>query len=135
MGRVVVVDDEPAVLEVVCLVLNAAGHEAVGVGHPNVLFDLEMSPRPDIFLIDVMLPALDGITLADRLRRGQFAHTPMIAISASNQWLHRADESGLFDSLLRKPFDVDALLTEVERTSEKHREVWEPTPIVPYPHV
>jgi CheY-like chemotaxis protein len=115
MGRILVVDDEPAVLEVVCDVLEEAGHEVAGIGHPVVTFGLISGMRPDMVLLDLMLPEMDGVELARRLRLKGFGDTPMVAMSASTRMLQQAAASGLFHGVLPKPFDIDAVVAAVER--------------------
>src|SRR3954451_5044298 len=96
MCRVTVIDDEPALLEVMCLLLHDEGHEVAGIGHPNLVLDQQAGPRPDLFLIDQMLPGMTGLDLAKQLRMHGFPDTPMIAISASRSLLLQAATSGLF---------------------------------------
>lgn len=115
MGRILVVDDEPAVLEVVCEVLEESGHEVDGVGHPVVVLGLISGMHPQVILIDLMLPELDGLELARQLRCKGLQDTPMVAMSASPAMLQQAVASGLFHGVLPKPFDIDAVVQAVER--------------------
>src|SRR5947209_20408164 len=110
MCRVTIVDYEPNLLELICDCLHDEGHEVTGIGHANVAVGLPLSPRPDLFLLDLMLPGMSGVQLAHELQTHGFADTPMIAISASVGMLQQADSSGLFHATLAKPFDLDALI-------------------------
>jgi CheY-like chemotaxis protein len=113
---VVVVDDEPDVLDLICSVLEGEGYEVIGLRHPSEVADLkEREPQPHLFMLDIMLPALTGIELAQQLRTAGFRQTPMIAMSASPTMLHAAEESQLFHAALPKPFDLDALLDAVDQ--------------------
>src|SRR5947209_110605 len=67
----------------------------------------------ELFLIDIMLPGMSGIQVAERLRRKAFTDTPMVAMSASSLMLATAQSSGLFQDVMGKPFDVDRLLATV----------------------
>src|SRR5947209_16317015 len=104
MCRVTIVDDEPILLELICDCLHDEGHEVTGIGHPKLAVGLPLSPRPDLFLIDLMLPVMSGVQLAHELQTHGFVDTPMIAISASTSMLQQAISSGLFHSTLAKPF-------------------------------
>lgn len=115
MCRVTVVDDEPALLEIVCLLLRDEGHDVLGIAHPDAVLGLPPGLQPDVFLIDLMLPGMTGVTLAKELRMQGFADTPMIGISASSSMLRQAIMSGLFDDTLRKPFELDELVACVDR--------------------
>ena len=110
---VAVVEDEPAVLDVVREVLVMEGHEALGFNHPYQLRAL--TQHPDVFLVDIMLPDETGIEVAQRLREHGYAETPMLAMSASTTLLADARRSGLFQGFLDKPFDVVELVDLVDR--------------------
>ena len=110
---IAVVEDEPHVLELVRDVLTMDGYDCLGFNHPYQLEKL--AGHPDLFLVDIMLPERTGIEVAQQLRDNGYAQTPMLAMSASRAMVARARESGLFQDFLAKPFDVDQLLTVIER--------------------
>jgi CheY-like chemotaxis protein len=76
---------------------------------------LVLGVEPYLFLVDLMLPGIDGIELASRLRAGHFRDTPIIAMSASAAMLAAARRSTLFQETLAKPFDLSTMLGYVER--------------------
>jgi DNA-binding response OmpR family regulator len=113
---IVVVDDEPELRDLVSDVLADEGYEVLSFAHPAPVSRLNQTDvHPDLFIIDIMLPDMNGIALAARLREEGFVETPKIAMSASREMLHAASESDLFDAALSKPFDIDDLLEVVER--------------------
>lgn len=118
LRSVVVIEDEPDVLELLCDLLRSTGYVAVGVADPRRLPELLGELRPDLFLVDLMLPGSSGIEVAQDLRRRGFTQTPMIAISASRLMRRTADDSALFQATLPKPFDVEAILDTIERHTE-----------------
>jgi CheY-like chemotaxis protein len=112
---IVVVDDEPDVLDLISSVLEDEGYSVLRLSHPVFVRDLKgRSPQPSLFVLDIMLPTMSGIQLARRLREDGYGNTPMIAMSASPSMLQVAEESALFQHSLSKPFDLDALLQAVE---------------------
>lgn len=113
MARMLIVDDEPDLLALLCEIVEDAGHEVLGVSHANEVTVKGMVPGSDLVLVDLMLPDIDGITLARQLRRAGY-RGPIVAMSASTERLQQAATSGLFQDSLRKPFDVDDLLVCVE---------------------
>jgi CheY-like chemotaxis protein len=113
---VVVVDDEVDVLDLICSVLEDEGYDVICLRHPGEIAHLKgREPQPRLFMLDIMLPGMTGIELAQHLRSDGFGETPMIAMSASATMLHRAEESQLFHDALPKPFDLDALLDAVDQ--------------------
>jgi DNA-binding response OmpR family regulator len=118
---IVVLEDEPEILEMIRDLLHMAGYRVVGLTHPALLDQLAPNSPPDLFLIDLMLPTTSGIEVAQRLRARDYAHTPMIAISASRLMQQFAHESHLFQATIAKPFDVTALLWQVDRCLHRAR--------------
>ncbi len=117
MAMIVVVEDEPDMLLLVCTLLEDEGYEVQGFPDPVALTDqiVEEEERPRLFLMDIMLPGINGIALAAMLRDRGFGETPKIAMSASPVMLQAAQESQLFQETIAKPFDLGTLLEGVER--------------------
>lgn len=113
-GTVVVVDDEPEILDIICDVLDEDGFHVVCAENPARFMEIESEVDACLYLLDLMLPGMDGIQLAKLLRSHQTGKVPMIAMSASSDMLSRARDSGLFDDYLPKPFDLMELLDRVE---------------------
>jgi CheY-like chemotaxis protein len=113
---IVVVDDERELRELMSNVLEDEGYRVVSFAHPVPVTRLQDSQeRPNLFLIDIMLPEMNGIELARRLTAEGFDGTPKIAMSASHQCVREARDSHLFEAAIEKPFDIDNLLDTVER--------------------
>jgi CheY-like chemotaxis protein len=113
---IVIVEDQADIRVSVTHLLEDEGYRVVAFGHPVPVTELHASEEEaELFLIDIMLPDMDGIALARRLHYTRFATIPKIAMSASEQALNRAEESSQFDEVLGKPFDLDDLLQRVER--------------------
>jgi CheY-like chemotaxis protein len=107
---IVVIDDEPALLALLQDVLEDEGYSVVGVNHPGAVAGAIAGRSPSLFLIDIMLPEISGIAVAEQLQAGAYSAIPMVGISASGVMIRRAAGSGWFADTLEKPFDVEALL-------------------------
>ncbi|MBV9281771.1 MAG: response regulator [Chloroflexi bacterium] len=112
---IVVVDDQPDLLAVMVDVLESEGYHALGVESPAALEETLRATRPDLILLDVVLPGTSGIDLATHLRANGYRDTPIIAMSASLPMARSADDSHLFQETLVKPFAVSTLLARIER--------------------
>lgn len=113
---IVIVEDRFELRELVGQILEEEGYRVHSFGHPTAVRALSTAgDTPRLFLIDIMLPDMDGIALARLLRYLGFADTPKIAISASNVALAQARASSQFDAVIAKPFDVEMLLTTIDR--------------------
>jgi two-component system phosphate regulon response regulator PhoB len=109
---IVIVEDQPEILQLVRDVLAITGYESVGFNRPFDPTTLDVVPHA--FILDMMLPDRSGIELAGMLREGGYEQVPMIAMSASPDKITEAKKSGLFQGYLPKPFDLDELLSLIE---------------------
>lgn len=111
--RVMIVDDEPAILSMVATILIAEGYTISKFTDASYALDvLRVDPRrPDVVLIDLWLPELDGDLFCQRVA-SLGLDIPCVLMSAASD----VDEHGAYLGLrvLRKPFDVDQLLDVVE---------------------
>ena len=112
---IVVVEDEPEVNDLVRDVLEMEGYRVIAVQHPHALEAQLADAEPDLFLLDIMLPGISGIELAERLRGEGYAGTPMVAMSASRLMSNLASGSGVFADAFDKPFEIDDLLSCVAK--------------------
>ena len=108
--RVLLVDDNRDTVHSFARLLKLRGHEVATAYDGLVALERAQQFKPDIFLLDIGLPGLDGYALARRLREEGFADTPMIAISGYAQQGDRekAREAG-FDRHFAKPINFEAL--------------------------
>lgn len=113
MANVLVVDDEPDILLLHRLNLEAAGHVVVLAADGITALDRIGERRPDCVVLDVMMPVLDGWGVLERLRTVDDA-PPVLVVSAksSPSDIDRALELGAA-GFLAKPFDGDVLLERV----------------------
>jgi len=115
--RVLVVDDTEDNRLVACNLLQPLGFEVREAFSGREAIDLARECKPDIILMDLMMPVLDGFAATQRLRRDEaFKHTPIIALSASvfNKHIKASQEAGC-DDFLPKPFLVSQLLACLEK--------------------
>ena len=101
----------------VALRLERAGYEVIKAGNGDEALQLAMARRPDVAVLDVRMPGLDGYELTARLRaEPATASIPIILLSAS---VHQANIDRGFEvgatAYLRKPFDPPELLGEIAR--------------------
>jgi two-component system response regulator MtrA len=114
-GRLLVVEDDTTILQLLHDVAVMDGFDVVGVSWPDLVLDVTRQVQPDVILIDVMLPRRSGIEVAEELRAHGFEETPMVAMSASRVMQALAQHSGVFQACIGKPFDLDALIGTIER--------------------
>jgi two-component system OmpR family response regulator len=112
-SRILVVEDQEDVAQLIDVVLKGEGYTVAIARDGASGLMLARDWKPDLILMDIMLPGVDGGTLISRLRQdAETADLPIIAMSASRTLRDRTPELEA-DALLSKPFDVDALLVQV----------------------
>jgi adenylate cyclase len=112
--KILVVDDVPENVRLLEAVLVPRGYEVVTAHDGDAALDLVEAEEPDLILLDVMMPGLDGYAVCTRLRANDdTALLPVIMVTSSvGQEKTRAIEAGA-DDFIPKPFNHDELLTRV----------------------
>ena len=112
MQKILVIEDEPTVREMLVLNLRAEGFEVLETGDGVEGLNLAREQLPDLLLLDLMLPSLDGISVCRMLRRS--SKVPIIMLTARGAELDRIMglESGADDYVV-KPFSLGELLARV----------------------
>jgi CheY-like chemotaxis protein len=114
MKKILVVDDDEGILEVVQIVLESEGY-LVQICRNGACLKQQVQQAPDLILLDVLLSGEDGRELCKQLKRNpQTRHIPVVMLSAHSDANKVASASGA-DDFLEKPFDVDVLISLVGR--------------------
>ncbi|MET7451007.1 response regulator [Streptomyces sp. NPDC005574] len=123
-GRVLVVDDNKVIRQLIRVNLELEGLEVVTAADGAECLDVVHQVRPDVVTLDVVMPRLDGLRTAARLRSDpRTRHLPLAIVSACTQY---EVESGLdvgVDAFLAKPFEPAELVRLVRQLVERTRSV------------
>jgi DNA-binding response OmpR family regulator len=109
--RVLIVDDERAILTVLGIRLKVSGYDVVTASNGEEALDLVKSMRPDIVLLDVIMPGMDGFEVLEKLRA--VSELPVIVFSARQENAQKALSLGAND-FLAKPLDTDEMVRKIE---------------------
>lgn len=111
-AKILIVDDELSIVEVVTLYLRRAGYEVTSAGDGNTALRLLAAELPDLVILDLMLPGVDGLEITRRLRAE--GDTPIIMLTARRAETDRIIglEMGADDYVL-KPFSPQELVSRV----------------------
>jgi CheY-like chemotaxis protein len=121
--RILAVDDDPTILRLLQVNLEMEGHEVLTAGDGHEAMAQMREGSPEVVLLDVMMPGLDGWQVCEQIRADPaLAHTPVVFLSARAQEsdLARGAEVGA-DAYVTKPFDPLALVELVERLATNGR--------------
>ena len=109
-GRVLVVDDDPAIRDILMTALGAEGHQVRTAADGLDALGVLRGWRPDVILLDLMMPVMDGWTFrAEQLGRAEAADIPVVVLYEAARRAAALDAV----SYLSKPFDLDRLLETV----------------------
>ncbi len=113
-AKILVVDDVPENVRLLEAVLAPRGYEVVGAHDGLEALGLVESEKPDLILLDVVMPEMDGYAVCERLRENEeTAVLPVIMVTSSiGEEKTKAIEAGA-DDFIPKPFNHDELLTRV----------------------
>ena len=110
--KVLIVEDEANIAELVNLYLKKEGYETMVAGDGGKALELYRSFRPDLVLLDIMLPVMDGWAVCSKIRETD--KTPIIMLTAKGETIDKVAglEMGADDYIV-KPFEMKELLARV----------------------
>ncbi|MEW6162373.1 MAG: response regulator [Nitrospirota bacterium] len=127
-AKILVVDDDPDVLEAIGIVLEANGYEVVTARDGLDGLTKLKEERPDLMILDLLMPKLDGFGVCKELkdpRWAKYANIPIIILSSVREQASRRRyelETGLqldVDDYVEKPIENTILLERVEKIVRK----------------
>lgn len=116
MGRILVVDDTPLNVRLLTSILEIEGYNVVTATNGPDALELVPQTAPDVVLLDVMMPGMDGFEVCRRIKAEEFsAHLPVVMVTALQDTQNRVQalEAGA-DDFLTKPVDEVEVLARVK---------------------
>lgn len=121
--RVVVAEDESLIRLDIVETLRDNGFDVVGeAGDGETAVQLATELRPDLVVMDVKMPQLDGITAAERLTRDHIAPVVLLTAFSQKELVERASEAGALAYVV-KPFTPNDLLPAIEIALARHAQI------------
>jgi CheY-like chemotaxis protein len=112
---ILVIDDDPAILDLIAQVLLEEGYEVLAVSNGQTAVDLARKLHPHLILLDLMMPEMNGWQVTSVLKADpQTRAIPILLLSARRDMARTANELAV-TAYLEKPFDLDDLLSRVQR--------------------
>ncbi len=113
MSRILVVDDEPSIVDVLTYNLTKAGHQPLVARNGEQALELARAEHPDLVILDLMLPGIDGLEVCRTLRKE--GDLPIIMLTAKDEEIDRVVGLELgADDYVVKPFSVRELMARVK---------------------
>ena len=117
--RILVADDEPAVRDALSRALRLEGYDAIVCGEPRLVVDTMASEKPDLVLLDALMPGFDGIQVLEAVKARALS-IPVILVTgnANEAYLKLAMQAGA-KGVLAKPFVKEELLDQLGKFLKK----------------
>jgi two-component system, chemotaxis family, chemotaxis protein CheY len=112
--RILVVEDDAPIRDFMCAALADEGYEVVGAENGKTALELIRTCCPDLILLDMRMPIMDGEVFLELYQEMSFRRAPVVGLSASGRTEKIARELGVSDFLI-KPVDLQLLLDCVKR--------------------
>ena len=109
--RVLLVDDEDRIVNFLALKLKVSGYEVLTANDGEKGLELARKADPDIILLDIIMPGIDGIEVLKRLRK--FSDVPVIVLSAKERISENVLALGA-NAFMSKPFNPDDLVAKIK---------------------
>jgi CheY-like chemotaxis protein len=120
--KILVADDNPVSRELLRELLEAPGREILEAAHGREALEVTISARPDLVLLDIHMPLMDGFTVVQEIRQNpELARIRVVAVTAYAMQgdRQRALDAG-FDDHITKPIDGAALRTQILALKKAH---------------
>ena len=116
MATILVVDDEPDVVEIVRVRLEREGHTVLTAPDGQTGLMLTLTRQPDLVILDIMMPGLDGFEVLRQIKSDpRMTDTPVIMLTARGDYSAKAEAWEQYaHAYITKPFDGDTLVETVK---------------------
>jgi len=115
--KILIVEDEPSLLKLESILLTLKGYEVKGVEDGQAALDAVATMKPDLLLLDIMLPKINGFEVCRQIKANEATcHIPVIMLTAkkSNEDLAKGKQVGA-DDYITKPFKSENVINTIQR--------------------
>jgi DNA-binding response OmpR family regulator len=112
-ARIIVIDDDPVLTDTIIAVLESEGYEAQGYTHPQQALQALRRSAPDLLILDILMPRMDGLTLTSLIRKESEFSINLLSAKGEPSARTIGLRMGA-DDYIAKPFDVEELVARVD---------------------
>ena len=125
MTKILVIDDDTAINELVKINLELQGYKVLQAYNGVEGFALAKQEQPALIILDVMMPEVDGYTVAQRIRQcAEIAEAPIIMLTALSELDNKVEGFNLgVDDYLTKPFEIEELIVRTRALLKRTKQI------------
>ncbi len=125
MAEILIIDDDTAINELIKINLELQGYEVTQAFNGIEGFAKAKQEEPALIILDVMMPEVDGFTVAQRIRQcPEIAETPILMLTALSQLSDKVNGFNIgVDDYLTKPFEIDELIVRVRALLKRTKQI------------
>ncbi|MDO5306621.1 MAG: response regulator transcription factor [bacterium] len=125
MTKILVIDDDTAINELVKINLELQGYKVLQAYNGVEGFALAKQEQPALIILDVMMPEVDGYTVAQRIRQcAEIEETPIIMLTALSELDNKVEGFNLgVDDYLTKPFEIEELIVRTRALLKRTKQI------------
>jgi two-component system, OmpR family, response regulator VicR len=130
INHIIYVEDDPEIVDLVSLIVSRHGYKVTGVYNGREGLQRIIDEKPDLVLLDLMIPELDGWEIFQSLKMNEStSNIPIIIITAKSQPIDQVIGIHIakVDAYICKPFHPQEILDSIEMVLKKHKSVQETT--------
>lgn len=114
LKKILIADDDEAIVDATTILLETMGYEVIQTLNGAEVESL-LSQQPDLIILDIWMSGINGMDVCHRIKNNPlYAHIPVLMISASRS-IHEASNSSGADGYLAKPYDINQLVSKIEK--------------------
>ena len=124
---ILIVDDEQSIIDILVYNLKKEGYNTIEANDGQTAVDIALDKKPDLILLDIMLPKMDGLTACKKIKSA-IPNVPILILSAKDEELDKIVGLELgADDYITKPFSVRELMARVKANLRKSDVLTAPT--------
>ncbi len=134
-GSILLIEDDPQLIETISPTMTEAGYSVTTAASSQQAFSIIFKTPPDVVILDINLPDLDGFHIARELKRNMmFRHVPLIVLSNRIDFLDKMRSLDvIMDEYLVKPIDAKDLLLRTQLVSQRSQMNLDASPLTRLP--
>jgi DNA-binding response OmpR family regulator len=118
MKMVLIIEDEPSLVAILTEKITSEGFEVLKAGDGKEGLDKALLGHPDLILLDIIMPKMDGVTMLTKLREDEWGKkVPVVILTnlSDDDMVSKSIQNGVFDYLVKADWKIEDLIDIIKR--------------------